>query len=124
MRYFGGKLGEFIVYRSLSHNDKKSFKKLFNEIEVNPENFKLTYERNDGQINMVIESIENFDLDHYNSIELPISFSINEMGGVDVLYVSSDGERKELSFNMGRKAYNRVEQIIDKFGEDNSDTKI
>ena len=124
MRYFGGKLGEFIVYRSLSHNDKKSFKKLFNEIEVNPENFKLTYERNDGQINMVIESIENFDLDHYNSIELPISFSINEMGGVDVLYVSSDGERKELSFNMGRKAYNRVEQIIDNFGEDNSDTKI
>jgi hypothetical protein len=121
MRYFGGKLGDFIIHSSLTHHDKKAFKKLFTEIESNPDDFKLTYEKSEGQINMLIESNGDIELDHYNNIELPISFSINDNGGVEVTYVSTDGEQKEISFNMGEKAYHRVEQLIEKFGEEMSD---
>ena len=121
MRYFGGKLGDFIIHSSLTHHDKKAFKKLFTEIESNPDDFKLTYEKSEGQINMLIESNGDIELDHYNNIELPISFSINDNGGVEVTYVSTDGEQNEISFNMGEKAYHRVEQLIEKFGEEMSD---
>lgn len=121
MRYFGGKLGDFIIHSSLNRHDKKAFKELFNEIESNPDNFKLTYEKSEGQINMLIESNGGMELDHYKNIELPISFSINDNGGVEVTYVSADGEQKEMSFNMGEKAYHRVGQLIEKFGEKMSD---
>jgi hypothetical protein len=124
MRYFGSKLGEFIIYSALSYQDKKDFKKLFNNIKSDPNNFKLTYEKLDDQINMIIESNNDLGSIHYSNIELPISFSIDDTGSVTVTYMSEDKGQQELSFNMGKKAYKRIEQLTEKFGEKVSEDEL
>lgn len=116
MRYLGARLGEFIVNTTLDHDDKTAIFELFDEIKSNPKEFKLTYEKNDDNINIMIESVGK-SLNHRNRIELPIGLNITKDGFVSLEYIGDEG-KKQIRFNMGRKAYKMIERAVETFGED------
>ena len=120
MKLFGRKILEFILNSGLKLDDKTVFKKMFSEFETNPNDYKLSYEKINDSINLNIDGDRSLIFKHRDNIKLPVNIIIDSDGNVELSYRINDGSKKTIKFNMGKRSYHRVEQIIDKFGENNS----
>jgi hypothetical protein len=123
MKLFGRQILESILMSGLKLDDKTVFKKMFREFETNPNDYKLSYEKIDNSIDLHIDGNRSHIFKHRDNIKLPVNITIDSDGNVDLSYRINDGSNKTIKFNMGRKSYHRVEQIIDKYGENNSNDK-